>query len=424
MNGEAPPHAPSLHRVRQIARDRRGGVAVVFALVVPVLLGFAGVAVDYATWTNQAARLQSAADAAALAAARELSLSSADEARVKAIAEAVVRTSVPAELGPVDLAAALVENRSGVQVVLAQPGRAVLSRIVSTAPVEIKVSAKAVVTGARKLCVLGLDTSKSNTVNLDGSAKIAANGCAVMSNSRDPKGVSVKANASITAQLICSAGGFEGSSVNYEGFRLSDCPTLGDPLANRPAPSVGPCTFPTKLVVEASRTLQPGTYCEGIEIKGTSTRVDLQPGIYVIRNGELKVDDHATLYGRNVGFYFTGNNAKFDFLSSATVDLGAPRDGGMAGILFFGERNAPDTREFKITSNNARTLLGTIYLPRGFLTIDAENPVADRSAYTAIVTQRLDLKKSPNLVLNANYSATNVPVPEGIARAGPIRLSQ
>lgn len=408
----------------RFADDRRGGVALVFALVLPALVGFVGVAVDYASWSSQASRLQSAADAAALAAAQELSISAADERRVTAVAQAVVRTSNLADVDPIGVVATLVENRSGVRVSLSQPGRIMLSGIVRITPVEISVSATAVVTGTRKLCVLGLDPSKSNTINLDGDAKVVASGCAVISNSRDPKGVAVKSGASITAQLICSAGGFEGSSMNYAGIRMSDCPTIGDPLAHRPAPPAEACTSTTKLVIESSRVLRPGTYCEGIEIKGTNTRVDLQPGIYVIKDGELKVDDHATLYGRDVGFYFTGNNAKFDFLSSATVDLGAPRDGRMAGILFFGERGAPDDREFKITSDNARTLLGTIYLPRGFLTVDASNPVADRSAYTAIVTRRLDLKKAPYLVLNANYAATDVPVPEGIARAGPIHLSR
>lgn len=415
-------HHAGCRRLDRLIHDESGGLALVLGLVLPCLVGVAGIAVDYATFTSQVAQLQKAADAAAIAATSELSVSNADRSRLEAVAHSVVQANVPTRNEGITLAIAINEDRNGVRVTLAQRKKAVMSRLVTPALTDIQVQASAAMAGRRKLCVLGLDPVKNLTIALDAQARITADGCTVHSNSRDLKGVSSKSSARITAQLICSAGGFEGSSMNYAGTRLPDCPTMADPLAGRPPPSVGPCTSKTKLVITGNRTLLPGTYCEGIEIKGSGTRVDLSPGVYVIRDGQLKVDDQAILFGRNVGFYFTGTAASFEFLSSSTVNLGAPKDGPMAGILFFGDRAAPDTREYKITSNNARTLLGTIYLPRGFLTVDAKNAVADESAYTAIVTQRIELKQSPNLVLNTDYGMTDVPVPPGIAEAGAIRL--
>jgi hypothetical protein len=47
-------------------------------------------------------------------------------------------------------------------------------------------------------------------------------------------------------------------------------------------------------------------------------------------------------------------------------------------------------REHKILSDNARMLLGTIYMPQGRLIIDANKPIADKSAYTVLVVQRID----------------------------------
>ena len=76
-------------------------------------------------------------------------------------------------------------------------------------------------------------------------------------------------------------------------------------------------------------------------------------------------------------------------------------------------------------SDNARLLEGTIYLPRGHLYIDADAPIADKSAYTAIIVSRLELFAGPNLVLNADFDATDVPVPEGVGNiGGKIYLSQ
>jgi hypothetical protein len=75
-------------------------------------------------------------------------------------------------------------------------------------------------------------------------------------------------------------------------------------------------------------------------------------------------------------------------------------------------------REHKILSDNARTLLGTIYMPQGRLIIDATKPIADKSAYTVLVVRRIDLHAGPNLILNSDYSASDVPVPKGVGPYG------
>ena len=68
-------------------------------------------------------------------------------------------------------------------------------------------------------------------------------------------------------------------------------------------------------------------------------------------------------------------------------------------------------------------LLGTIYLPRSILLVNSNAPVADKSAYTAIVAGRLWLQEGPTLTLNANYGATDVPVP-GSLLGTKVRLAK
>jgi hypothetical protein len=75
-------------------------------------------------------------------------------------------------------------------------------------------------------------------------------------------------------------------------------------------------------------------------------------------------------------------------------------------------------REHSILSDDARTLLGTIYMPQGRLIVDATKPVADRSAYTVMVVQQFDLYDGPNLILNTDYSASDVPVPQSVGPYG------
>ena len=52
------------------------------------------------------------------------------------------------------------------------------------------------------------------------------------------------------------------------------------------------------------------------------------------------------------------------------------------------------------------------------LLVDANAPVADQSAYTAIKSRKLVLDAGPNLVLNSNYAMTDIPVPSGLKGVG------
>ena len=145
------------------------------------------------------------------------------------------------------------------------------------------------------------------------------------------------------------------------------------------------------------------------------------------------------LSGTEVGIYLKGSAANLTFDADSTVNLSAPKDGPLAGILIFDDptgASAPAKtpksgrgaagralttgapRQHQILSDNARNLLGTIYMPRGEIIIDATKPIADKSAYTVLVVDQLHLYSGPNLVLNSDYSATDVPVPPGVGPYG------
>lgn len=57
---------------RSFRRDRAGAVAILFALVLPILVGFIGLGVEAGYWYAQRRDLQAAADAAAIGGAREV----------------------------------------------------------------------------------------------------------------------------------------------------------------------------------------------------------------------------------------------------------------------------------------------------------------------------------------------------------------
>jgi len=149
-----------------------------------------------------------------------------------------------------------------------------------------------------------------------------------------------------------------------------------------------------------------------------------RPGTYIIKDGPFTVSGTASLTGKDVGFYFTGHNALIDFKGSSSISLEGPTGGDLAGLLFFADRSAASVQQHIIRSNNAHTLTGTIYLPRGNLLVDPGAKVAQNSAYTAIIANQISINMGPELVLNSNYGATSVPVPDGIKASADVVLAQ
>lgn len=409
---------------RSLHSDSRGTIAIKFAVALPVLLAATGAAVDYALVLRQKTTLQTAADAASLAAARELSLSDANRENVDAVVKSVLNSQLRANENRKHSSefATVTATVSGdpleVDVTATQPATSAFGFHTGFVPSHIKVRSVARVIGQPNICVLALASDGgADAILLKQAARMTGQDCAVFSNSTDPEGIVVQNNAMLKAQFICSAGGSHGGVGQLDPLPLTDCPTFEDPLAARPAPTIGPCEFEKLQITDETRTLSPGTYCGGLQITGTS-RVTFEPGVYVIKDGAFIVDDTAAVEGQGTGFYLAGDSARIDFRQYTSIRFSAPTSGDMAGILFFSARDQPKDVVNRIRSDDARLLLGTLYFPSSKLLVDAEKPVGDQSAYTAIVANRLSLLAGPHLVLNTNYAQTDVPVPKGIKGAG------
>lgn len=418
-------HPAAFARVRSVAGERSGTTAFKFAMVLPILLLISGTAIDHGRFLAQRTLLQGAADAAALAAASELGLTDTKRETLAMVAEAVVKSRIAAQDGIAGAAGVKVTTSISpdpleVDVTIGQEFKTAFGDVFGLAVPQVRARAIARVIGKPNICALGLNPSRIGTISLEHHARVTGNNCAVFSNSTNYVGIMSKNSATLSASLICSAGGVQGGGDNFTPAPVVDCPTFADPLAARPEPTAGPCDSSLPKVVTSSRMLYPGTYC-GLSISN-GAQVTLSPGIYVIKDAPLVVTGGASLSGQGVGFYFTGSaTLTFDRLSA--IALQAPTAGLMAGLLMFGARSQPAGLVHGILSDDARLLVGTIYFPKGGLRIDATQPIADKSAYTAVVADTIRLYGGPHLVLNSNYEQTDVPVPEGIRGAGqPVTL--
>ncbi|MEE4239180.1 MAG: pilus assembly protein TadG-related protein [Anderseniella sp.] len=412
-----------LHRTRKFLNHSAGSVAIMFGIAAPVLVGVAGVAVDYARYNSTVANLQGLADGAAVAAVRGMAVANTNANTAESTVDSYVRQKAEEmawQKGGQDIEVTTQISPAGdaVEVQLSQEWSPMLAHVLIgeiKTPVVVSTTAKLV--GGTKICVLALDPGVSAALTLTGDAVLEANGCGAYSNSVSTTGLSSYKNSLLTASAICSAGGYGGSTSNFNPAPLTDCPAMADPLAGRPAPAVGACDYTNMSVNSETRTLQPGVYCGGLLISGTSN-VTFDAGTYIIKDGGFQVTHTATVTGTNVGFFLTGSGTRFLFAGGSTVSLSAPTSGDMAGLLFFEDRLNPAGQNHEIVSENARELVGTIYLPKGSFAVSSKKPVADQSAYTAIIANSIQLHKYPRLVLNTNYEQTNVPVPSGLVQTG------
>jgi hypothetical protein len=404
-----------------------GSIAVKFAVMVPVLFGAVALSIDYARLRNEQVSLQSAADAAALAAAKELSLADRKTEDLPQIAKSVVEAFVSVNRRPDGIipttTTSIVDDNSGVQVEVTLPFNSLFGELFDRSWPDIRSIATARVVGQPNICVLGLNERENGTISLEKNARVTGQNCAVYSNSGHNTGLKSKNSANLTATTICSRGGKDGGPGNFSPAPLVDCPSFEDPLLSRPEPSVEPCSPAQARVVTGVMYLDPGTYC-GLDIKDGAEAV-FRDGVYVFRNGPLIVRNGGKLTAERAGLFFTGPNANFTFEPKSSISLTAPESGPMAGLLIFGSRSQSEKLIYSILSDDARQMVGTIYIPKGELRIDATSPIADQSAYTAIVADKMRLYGGPHLVLNTDYANSTVPVPEGIKGSGqPIALTR
>ena len=404
-------------------RSIRGNMAVLFAMLAPIILGFSGAAIDVGRYLALQADLQEIADASAITGARQYIISVESQTP-----RAVAQNAAEVGLANAGIVGALVttgadDRNSIVEISLDFEWRPTFFTSLIRNPLSVSVYSRAEALSGQNICVLSLKEDGDRAIELSGMGTISAPSCGVFANSGDPKAISSSQNAQLRSAITCSAGGYDGGVNNFDPTPISDCPGFDDPLADRLPPAT-PSYCDHSSIVEISGasqvTLSPGVYCAGLTIQGNAV-VTLSPGDYFFGDGEILFDGNATITGQNVGFFLYGNSPNITMNGASQVNISAREEGPLAGILFWWDTNATGNNNLRIASPNINELVGVIYMPSGNFFGDVQSgagEIAEESAFTAIIAQRIEITGNTNLTLNTDYLATNVPVPGGIAGVG------
>ncbi len=356
----------------RLARDERGGIAIMLALLLPLLVGAVGIGVEAGLWFAQRRSLQAAVDASAMAAALEVASGSTEDTYLDAVATEAARRIVPTITADVDYPPTSGDfsgNSEAIAVSVTSTAETLFARMFLGNSVDFAVDATTRLSPSGGACILALHPAADSSLLLNGTNSMSMD-CGIAVTSTSPtKALDMPGTATIDSTEICVAGGFSdgGSNTFPNADPEANCAPPPDPLASLPEPAEvnDPCTHADYVVSTDPVTISPGVYCNGIEIPIAST-VTFLAGTYILAGKGLKVSGDATISGDEVFFYNTDNSGDeafgdVDFSGNSTVRLSAPTSGTYAGVLFFNDRS-PEAeaagKKFKVAGTVATDLDG------------------------------------------------------------------
>ncbi len=197
---------------------------------------------------------------------------------------------------------------------------------------------------------------------------------------------------------------------------MSSTPETGylpvpDPFAGMPTPDVGTCDYTDLSFSSGYHYLTEGTYCGGISISGKA-RVEFGPGTYVINGGALKTTgNQASLTGSDVTFYTNGDST-INIAGNGVVNLAAPTTGNYAGILFYGDPNAPTTTSHTVTGNGTMLYEGYMYFRTAELKVNG-NGNGESSTYVGAIARTIRFGGNGEMLFSYDPTDPNVPIIAG-----------
>ncbi|WP_017666943.1 Tad domain-containing protein [Sandarakinorhabdus sp. AAP62] len=404
--------------VRRLQASRRGNIASLTALMMPILIGTAGLASDTIQWTLTKRMMQRAADSGAIAGA--YALSQAADSDSEAVHQAALgdigrNGGFVMNINPVinspATSGSFRDASAAVEVILATDLQLPFTGFIMDGPVRISARAVAEIVGNGDYCVLALEHTDTPGIPIGGSATVDL-GCGMMSNA--PSTTSIIANGAsfVRASPVAAVGNVPPGNYASGTVRQEYALPLRDPYRNLPDPP-NISSSNNDIRVQPNRTnnsIGPGTYRD-IDISGTAT---FGPGVYYV-TGSMNFGSQSNVTTNGAVFILTATNAASNTSNIATVNMNggarinmtAPSSGTYSGILFYQDRRASNMATNIINGNSTSLLQGALYFPRQELQMNGTSGMNTRCVQ--IVARRVDWRGNNSIqnVCPANSGANS-----------------
>lgn len=384
------------------------------------IVAFMGLAFDSSYFYYEKRRMQTAADAGALAGAQELMRSSSSTVTAAARKDTSLNrythqvNSVDVTVNHPPASGSHVGNNNYVEVIVSRPRPTWFIRMFGVSSANVRARAVAGLTDAAG-CVYALNRDTSNQNN-----GIFANGT---TNSTFACGVYSNANfravggGCVVAPTASYSGAYSNSSSsdsNCGPEEVGHGVPSADPLAGRyTIPATSPCTYNNfKQTSGSAVTLTPGIYCGGIEIGGSVPSATFTAGSYVLVGGGLKIGSGAAATGTGVTFFNTYPGTQMNkyegitINTSGTVNFSAPTTGTYKALLFYQDPRVvwASNNGSTITASSTSVFEGILYFPTTDLIYSGNSSSSSSSSgYTVLIGY--NIKIAGNAQVNADYSS-------------------
>ncbi|KWV52969.1 hypothetical protein AS156_09375 [Bradyrhizobium macuxiense] len=382
----------------------------------PVLAGAAGLGTEVAWWFFKHKNMLSAADSAAVSAATAGTNLAVEAGAVTAFYgytnganNVTVTVNQPPSTGSFS------SNSQAVEVIVRQAQPRLLSALFGSGTVPISARAVAL-TNPGTGCVLALDPTASSAVSVSGSNNLNLINCNLYSDSSAAPSINVSGTAKVAANLVGAVGTISGASniTAPNGIRSGIRP-VADPYATVSPPATPtPCNPANQKINSSGKatSISPGVCYSGLVSVQSGYTLDLTPGIYYFygSGGGLSVQGNATVTcstctgtgSSGVTLVFTGSAsngwATANIGSNAIVNLTAPASGPTQGIVMYGDRNMTTGAGFSLQGGGTQNFNGAIYLPKASLQFSGGNGTT--ASCTQVIADTVSLTGSSNLQVN------------------------
>jgi Flp pilus assembly protein TadG len=425
-----PTNARFAKALKRFTADQRGATAIVTALWLSGMLGFAGLATQASLWYVTQRNMQGAADSAAYSAAIALSNSESSTqftTEAQSVAGmynyvngsgATVTVNNPPASGP------NASNSSAVEVIISQSQPLMLAGLFLGNSPTIQARAVAATNINGGGCVLSLDKAavSNDADTLSGNANLTLGQCSLYINSPESDALNMNGNASVTANGAFVTGGdqLSGNATLGKTPLATGVPPAPDPYADVSIPSYSGCnqnsySLSSNLTATINATgSTPYVFCGGLNLSGNSS-LTLGAGTYIVNAGTLGLSGNATLTAiSGTTIILTGNAtdgyASLNISGNANLYVQAPSSGPLSGLAIFQDRNATNATD-SFSGNGSLNIVGAAYFPNEPVNFSGNASTAPPNGTASTCTQliALTLTFSGNSnISNSNCSGTGV----------------
>ena len=428
--------------VRKLGKDQTGVSAVIVALSATVIFGFAGLAIDAASWEVAQLSMQGVADAAAYSAALAYSKgASFSQAQVQAqgvAAQQGYSGSCSSTVSGTTVSVCVNQppsttndctgnsnntysgtgSATAIQVVICQPQPRFLSGfLLSSNPTAQASAVSAMAGGSGSACILALSSTASPGITISGGNTNIDTACDIVSDSTvttSQGAINISGGATVTTPCLVSVGVASISASNLDLTKCSSATNHATPVAD-PFASVAqpaqPSTAGSCSGGSSNTTCTPGYYSQGLNVNATVT---FQAGLYYF--GKNFQVSGGTATGTDVVFFIdTGQTAAVS--GNASVSFTAPTSSNCitstcpyVGLVFFGSRNSNNGNN-NFSGGSSSSINGAIYFPTQEVTFSGGsthyNACTQLVASTITVSgqSQVNLSNSCNSVLSGDTFA-------------------